>query len=110
MFFVGKKIHFAGISFKQCVRLVNISLFKYFEPVKNKAEGKCSDASSIVLSLSNKDKNGISREELITISEELQDIVDNNKTATSSKRAIYKDVDKIRIARYACGNGKSKAV
>ena len=26
------------------------------------------------------------------------------------KRAVYKDVDKIRIAKYACENGKSKAV
>ena len=47
-------------------RLVSMSLFKYFEPVKDKAKGKCSDASSIALSLPNKDKNGISREELIT--------------------------------------------
>ena len=70
-----------------------------------KAKGKCSDASSIALSLPNKDKNGISREELITVSEELQDIGDNNKTATSSK-----DVDEIRIARCACENGNSKAV
>ena len=77
-------------------------MFKYFEPVKDKTKGKCSDASSITLSLSNKDKNGISREELKTISEELQDIDKNNKTVTSSKRAVYKDVDKIRIARYAC--------
>ena len=59
--------------------------------------------------LSNKDKNGISREELKTISEELQNIDKNNKTA-SSKRAVYKDVDKIEIARYACENGNSKAV
>ena len=51
-----------------------------------------------------------SREELITISEELQDIDDNNKTTTSSKRAVYKDLDKIRIARYACENRNSKAV
>ena len=51
-----------------------------------------------------------SREELITISEELQDIDDNNKTTTSSKRAVYKDLDKIRVARYACENGNSKAV
>ena len=69
---VGKKIHFVGISFKQCVRIVSMSLFKYFEPVKDKAKVKCSDTSSIALSLSNKDKNRISREELITISEELQ--------------------------------------
>ena len=87
-----------------------MSLFKYFGPVKDKAKGKCSDASSTTLSLSHKDKNGISREELITISEWLQDIDDNNKTATSSKRSVYKDVDKIRIARYACENGNSKAV
>ena len=85
-------------------------MFKYFEPVKDKTKGKCSDASSITLSLSNKDKNGISREELKTISEELQDIDKNNKTVTSSKRAVYKDVDKIRFARYACENGNSKAV
>ena len=84
-----------------------MSLYKYFEPVKDKTEGKCSDASSITLS--NKDKNGISREELKTISEELQNIDKNNKTA-SSKRAVYKDVDKIKIARYACENGNSKAV
>ena len=84
-------------------------MFKYFEPVKDKTKGKCSDASSITLSLSNKDKNGISREELKTISEELQNIDKNNKTA-SSKRAVYKDVDKIEIARYACENGNSKAV
>ena len=57
-----------------------------------------------------KDKDGISREELITISEELQDIDEDNKTATSSKRAVYKDVDKIRIARYTCENGNSKYV
>ena len=87
-----------------------MSLFKYFGPVKDKANGKCSDASSIALSLSNKDKNGISREKLITISEELLDIDDNNKTAKSSKRAVCKDVDKIRIARYSCDNGNSKAV
>ena len=81
-FFVGKKIYFVGICFKQCVRIVSMSLLKYFEPIKDKAQGKYSDASSIALSLSNKDKNGISREELIAISEELQDIDDNNKTAT----------------------------
>ena len=74
-----------------------MSLFKYFEPVKNKAKGKCSEASSIALSLSNKDKNGISREELITISEELQDIDDNNKTTTWSKQAVYKDVVKLEL-------------
>ena len=93
-------MHFVGISFKPCVRIVRTLLFKYFEPVKDKAKGKCSDAGSIALSLSNK-------EELITISEELRDIDDNNKTATSSKGAAYKDVDKIRIARYACENGNS---
>ena len=42
--------------------------------------------------------------------EELEDIDNNNKTATSSKQAVYKDLDKIRIARYACKNGNSKAV
>ena len=87
-----------------------MSLFKYFEPVNNKAKGKCSDESSIALSLLNKDKNGISKEELITISKELQDIDENNKTATSSKQAVYKDVDKIRIARYASENDNPKAV
>ena len=75
-----------------------MSLFKYFEPVKDKAKGRCSHESSIALSLSNKDENGISREELITVSEELQDIDDNSKTATSSKRTVYKDVDKTKIA------------
>ena len=74
-----------------------MSLFKYFEPVKNKAKGKCSEASSIVLSLSNKDKNGISREKLIAISDELQDLDDNNKTTTWSKRAVYKDVVKLEL-------------
>ena len=74
-----------------------MSLFKYFQPVKNKAKGKCSEASSKALSLSNKDKNGISREELITISEELQDIDDNNKTTTWSKQAVYKDVVKLEL-------------
>ena len=67
-----------------------MSLFKYFGPVKDKANGKCSDASSIALSLSNKDKNGISREKLITISEELQDINNNNKTAKSNSKAVSK--------------------
>ena len=65
-FSVGKKIYFVCISFKQCVYIVSMSLFKYFEPIKDKA-------------------------------------------ATSSKRAVYKDVDKIRIARYTCENGNSKA-
>ena len=64
----------------------------------------------IALPLSRKDKNGISREEFITISEELQDINNNNKTVTSSKQDVYKDVDKIRIDRYACENVNSKAV
>ena len=81
-------MHFVGISFKQCVPIVSTLLFKYFEPVKDKAKGKCSHASLIALSLSNKEKNGISREESITISEELRDIDDNNKTATSSKGAV----------------------
>ena len=92
-FAVGKKIHFVGISFKRCVGIVSISLFKYFEPVKDKAKGKRYDASSIALSLSNKDKNGVSKEKLITISEKLRDIDDNNKTAASSKRAVYKDLE-----------------
>ena len=88
-----------------------MSLFKYFQPVKDKTKGKCYDASLIALSLSNKDKNGISREELRTISEELQDINNNNnKTAISSKQAVYKDVDKIRIARYACENVNSSCI
>ena len=68
-------------------------MFKYFEPVKDKAKGKRYDASSIALSLSNKDKNGVSKEKLITISEKLRDIDDNNKTAASSKRAVYKDLE-----------------
>ena len=40
----------------------------------------------------------------------MQDIKDNNKATTSSKQAVYKDVDKIRIARYACENRNSEAV
>ena len=44
---VGKKIHFVSISFKQCVRIVSMSLFKYFVPVKDKVKSKCSDAGSI---------------------------------------------------------------
>ena len=64
----------------------------------------------IALSLSDKDKNGLSREELITISEESQDINNNNKTVTSSKQDVYKDVGKIRIDKYACENVNSKAV
>ena len=104
-FFVGKRIHFVDIFSNSVYRM---SLSKYFEPVKDKAKGKFSDASSIALTLSNKDESGISREELITVSKELQDINDN-KTATSHL-AVHKDVDKIRIARYACENGKSKAV
>ena len=83
-----------------------MSFFKYFEPVKDKAKGKCSDANSIALSLFNKVKNGISRDKLTTIS----DIDGNNKSATSSKRTVYKDKDKIRIARHACENGNSKVV
>ena len=47
----------------------------------------------------------ISREELTRISEECED---NIKTATSSKRTVCKDVDKIRIARYACENRTSR--
>ena len=82
----------------------------YFEPAKDKAPDKCSDASLIALSLSEKDKNGISREELRIISEELQDIDDSNKTGTSSKQAVYKDKIKIRIPRYACENENSKVV
>ena len=35
----------------------------------------------------------MSREKLITISEKLRDIDDNNKTAASSKRAVYKDLE-----------------
>ena len=35
-------------------------MFKYFEPVKDEAKGRCCDAISIALSLSNKDKNAIS--------------------------------------------------
>ena len=62
---------------------VFVSLFKYFELVKDKAKSKCSDERSIALSLSNKDKNRVSRDKLITISEELQYINDNNKTAKS---------------------------
>ena len=84
-----------------------MSLFKYFEPVKDKAKGKFSDASSIALTLSNKDENGISREKLITVSKELQGI--NDKKTTTSHLAVHKDVDKIRTVRYACENGKSKA-
>ena len=79
-FVVGKKIHFVGISFKQCVCMISMSFFKYFKHVKYKAKGKDSDASLIAFSVSNKDKYGISREELIT-SEQLQDIDSNNKTA-----------------------------
>ena len=78
------------------VRILSMSLFKLFEPVKDKAKGTCSDASSIVSSLSNKDENDIYREELMIISEELEDTDDNNETTTSSKRAISKDVVKIR--------------
>ena len=81
-FLVGKTIHFVGISFKQYGRIVSMSLFKYFAPVKDIAKGKCSDYK-------------------------LQDIDDNNKTGTSCKRAVYKDVDKIRIDRYTCENGNS---
>ena len=107
--FVGKKIYFVGIPFKRCARIVSMPLFTCFEPAKDKAKGKCCDASSIASPLSNEDKNGVSIEELITISEELQDIEDNSKTATVSKRGVYKDMDKNRIARYACENGNSKA-
>ena len=79
----------------ECVRIVSISLLKYFEPAK--IEQKCSDARLTALSISIKDKNGILGEELITISEEFQDIDYNNKTATSSERAVYKDVDEVKI-------------
>ena len=54
-FFAGKKIYFVGIFFKQCVRIISMLLFKYFETAKDKAKGKCSEASLIALSLSNKD-------------------------------------------------------
>ena len=37
----------------------------------------------------NEDKNGISREELIAISEELQDIDDNIKTATYNVNEVF---------------------
>ena len=40
---------------------MSVLLFKYFEPVKDKAKSKCSDERSIALSLSNKDKNRVSR-------------------------------------------------
>ena len=83
-----------------------MSFLKYFEPVKDKAKGKCSDANSIALSLFNKVKNGTSRDKLTTIS----DIDGNNKSATSSKRTVYEDKDKIRISRHACENGNSKVV
>ena len=52
LFVVGKKIYFVGISFKQCVRIISMSLFKYFEPAKD----TISDEILIALSLSNKDK------------------------------------------------------
>ena len=39
-----------------------------------------------------------------------QDIDDNNKTATWTKGAVYKDVHKVTIARYGCEDGSSKAV
>ena len=66
-FFIGKKIDFVGISFKQCVGILSMSLFNFFQPVKDKAKGTCSDVGSKALSLSNKDKNGIYREELMII-------------------------------------------
>ena len=50
-------MHFVGISFKQCVRILSMLLFKYFEPVQDKAKDKSFDVSLIPLSLSNKDKN-----------------------------------------------------
>lgn len=87
-----------------------MSLFNFFQPVKDKAKGTCSDVGSKASSLSNKDKNGILREELMIIQEELEDIDDNNETATSNKRTVYKELAKIRIARYACENGNSRAV
>ena len=70
-----------------------MSFFKYFEPVKDKAKGKCSDANSIALSLFNKVKSGISRDKLTTIS----DIDGNNKSATSSKRTVYEDKVKLEF-------------
>ena len=35
---------------------------------------------------------------------------DSNKTATTSKQAIYKDAYETRIGRYSCENGNSNAV
>ena len=60
------------------LRMLSISFFFWWQEdtlswhffQTDKAKDKCSDASSIAISLSNKDKNGISGKELITISED----------------------------------------
>ena len=59
-FFCWQQDRFCWYFFNQCLRIVSLSLFKYFEPVKDETKGKCCDAISIALSLSNKDKNAIS--------------------------------------------------
>ena len=90
--------------------VVNMSLFKYFELTKDKEKNTCSAAGSIALALSNEEISGVSQEVAILISEELINIENSNKTAVDSKRTIYKDGNKIKIARYASENGTSKAV
>ena len=90
--------------------VVNMSLFKYFALAKDKEKTTCSAAGSIALALSNEEISGVSQEEAILISEELTDIENSNKTAVDSKQTIYKDENKIKIARYASENGTSKAV
>ena len=53
---------------------VNMSLFEYFTQVKYNTKSACHEASYTALSLSNVESSGVSKDEVILVSEELAGI------------------------------------
>ena len=78
-----------------------MSLFKYFAPSKSKSV--CNEASSIAAIL---EVDGITGQEASKVSKELGNIDKNNE----KKRTMYKEEEKLRVARYAMLHGNRPAV
>ena len=75
-------------------------LFKYFAPSKSKSV--CNEASSIAAIL---EVEGITQREASKVSKELGNIDENNE----KKRTMYKEEEKLRVARYSMLHGNRPA-
>lgn len=77
-----------------------MSLFKYFGP--SKSTSVCNKASLVAATL---EVEGITRREASKVSKELGNIDENDE----KKRTIYKEEEKLRVARYAMLHGNRPA-